>query len=335
VILGVREGWTDPEWDQFVAGIPAATFFHTRAWARLLVASFRSLRDQSIWFETTAGPCVLPLFAWRRGLGLLTTLHSSFPFLYGGPVHDGAADPEEILDAVLQRVGRPGASVRVYGNPLASRSSDAARRPAAPGGYTRHDEFTHLLALPPSEEAYWDGALTTAKRNDVRRLGKKGVAVEESRDPADADRVYGFYLDSFSRWGGRPGMVYPREFYRNLLHLGGDAVRLTVAKHEGKLLGGTFTVRWNGIVHYLAGYFDHASRALRPNVLIQVESILRAIQDRYRLYDFLPSGGHESVETFKEGFGGKRTPYPIFERTGPWHRLFGRGRPRAPQVEDA
>jgi len=82
-------------------------------------------------------------------------------------------------------------------------------------------------------------------------------------------------------------------------------------------------------VHYLAGYFDHHERALRPNVLLQVESILRAIRDGYRRYDFLPSGGHPTVETFKEGFGGVGAPFPLWERDGWAHRLLGRGRASA------
>lgn len=328
-VLGIRRGWSDDEWDEFLASRAESTFFHTRAWARLILASFPAVRDESLWLETEVGPALLPLFAWRRAGGLITTLHSSFPFLYGGPISDHAELDEEWMAHILEWLGQPYASLRLCGNPLAAPETDGGRPPR---GFSRGVESTHLLGLPHTEEAYWDRVLTPSKRNDVRRLGKKGVVVEESRDPGLLDRVYGFYLESFHRWGGRPRMIYPRAFYQNLLRMGGSAVRMTIARLDGRLAGGTFTVRWNGTAHYLAGYFDPATRALRPNVLIQVESILRAIRDGYQIYDFLPSGGHPSVETFKESFGGRKTPFPLYQCAGWIHRWLRRRETCSPGV---
>ncbi len=362
--LSIRTGWRDEEWDGVLAGQTEATFFHSRRWARLIRSCFPQLTDRSLWFDGPEGPVLFPLFAWRRAGGLLTTLQSSFPFLYGGPVPSTDARGRDHLPRILRTL-RPGlTSVRVSGNPFAALSAavpvnqlgpdvrkaaepgepvaadsahDTAREKRAGGheppavtqetqaiGYQMHVETTHCLALPPTEAQYWEKGLTSAKRNDVRRLGKKGVVVEETRNGAEVEPVYRFYLASFKRWGGRPGVVYPLEFYQALLREGGDAIKLTVARHEGRLIGGTFSVRWNGIVHYLASYFDHESRALRPNVLIQVDSILGAIRNGFRYYDFLPSGGHSAVESFKESFGGLRTEYPVWERRGALHRILRR-----------
>jgi hypothetical protein len=316
---------SDAEWEGLLAGRREATFFHGPVWAAIVESSFPQLQDVTRVLADD-DPGVLPLFAWRRVGGLLTTLHSSFPFLYGGPVPARGRRGQSLLGLALAFLARSPASVRMIGNPFAQPAGEGAPSSEgdSPPGFRFRLEATHLLQLPATEEGYWEGALSTAKRNDVRRLAKKGVAIEESRDAAVADQIYAFYLASFARWGGRPGLVYPREFYRNLLRMGGDAVRLTVARHGGVVIGGTFTVRYNGIVHYLAGYFDHEQRALRPNVLIQVESIQRAIRDGYRLYDFLPSGGHRSVEEFKESFGGKRTEFRVYERSGWAHRLLRR-----------
>lgn len=319
---------SDEAWDATIARSPEGTIFHTRLWARVLHASFGQVRDVSrrrhVGPAAGAAPSaeaeefLLPLYAWKRAGGILTTLHSSFPFLYGGPVPARTTGGVELLPAALRGLSQ-WASVRMTGNPFAGVSE-----PASIVGFRVETDATHLLELPATEEGFWDGVLTTAKRNDVRRLGKKGVVIEESRDEADVAAVYRLYLASFLRWGGRPRLVYPELFYQSLVRLGGESVRLTVARFEGRLLGGTFTLRWNGKVHYLAGYFDHESRSLRPNVLLQVESILRAIRDGHRWYDFLPSGGHTSVEEFKESFGGRKTDFPVYIRTGPLHRVLGR-----------
>ncbi len=317
-----RQVWTDEQWDQQLASQGEASFFHTRRWARIVLASFPNLRDASVWLDSERGPILFPLYAWRRAGGLLTTYHSSFPFLYGGPIPGFLRENVPLLHALVIRLGRPLSSMHLVGNPL------LGERPASPAlrGFRVTRDHTHWLDLPESEDSYWS-SLTTAKRNDVRRLGKKGVVIEESREPVDIDAVYQLYLGSFRRWGGPPRFTYPLEFYRNLVAMGGEAVRLTVARREGRILGGTFTVRWNQVAHYLAGYFDHESRALRPNVLIQVDSILSAIRDEFRCYDFLPSGGHASVETFKESFGGVRREFEIQHRVGLGHRLLRARRP--------
>jgi CelD/BcsL family acetyltransferase involved in cellulose biosynthesis len=143
--------------------------------------------------------------------------------------------------------------------------------------------------------------------------------IQETRAAEDAEKVHQLYLRSFARWGGRPGFVHPVAFYRELARE--PAIRFTVARHEGRIIGGTFAVRWNAKVHYLAGYFDPEARSLRPNVLLQIDSIRSAIAGGFLWYDFLPSGGRAAVEQFKEGFGGRRLAFAILERRGRLHRI--------------
>lgn len=363
--MEILERWSDEDWDGFLATCREATFFHSRVWARIVTESFPHCSDRSLWLKAGGEPLLLPLFAWRRAGGLLTTLHSSFPFLYGGPIPgiDAAGrrrDPE-----LLEELARGSVSLRVAGNPfrhlangsegggairagggngdadgdgrIGGLAGERGRRAAAgaflaampdryPRGVRTVESHTRVLRLPGSEEEYWSEHLSCRQRNDVRRLGRKGVAVVETRSEEGAEQMHALYRRSFARWGGPPAFIHPRTFYLNLLRFGGDAVRLTLAHHDGRILGGTFTIRWNGIVHYLAGYFDRDSRALRPMVLLQIESIRRAIADGYRWYDLLPSGGHRSVERFKEGFGGARATFPIFERSGWGHRWKSRMR---------
>lgn len=331
---------TDQEWDGTLSRHAEATYFHTRAWAALVTRAFPQCRDLSHrWIDPESGQeHWVALFEWRR-LPLFATRHSSFPFLYGGAVPSVDPAGKPVIPRLAAALARGDRSVRITGNPFRGRvDEDASSDPpqgssaAQPSSSVRHHEAelarlgyeikhdtTHLRSLPSSDSAFWDDELTPARRNDVRRLTKKGVGIEETRAPEDAEAVYRLYLASFERWGGRPGFVHPPAFYQELAR--DPAVRLTVARHEGRILGGTFAVRWNSKVHYLAGYFDPEARSLRPNVLLQIDSIRAAIAGGYRWYDFLPSGGHAPVEEFKEGYGGKRVAFPIFERRGRFHRL--------------
>lgn len=306
-------GADDPAYDELLAGRPAATFFHTRAWAQIVTTAFPQLRDESGVFAIGERRFALPLFRWSRLGGLITTTHSSFPFLYGGPIPATAENWGALLDALVRR----GGSWLVQGNPFAPPPTLEAQDRT---GATEADE-THLLVLPATVDLFWRDILTTQKRNDIRRLTKKGVRVEVSRDPAEITRVYELYRQRMAAWARRPGLVYPIALYQAMLAAEGDVARLYVARYEDHVIGGTFVCRWNGIVHYTAGYFDHQHRRLRPNVLIQERIIRDAIEERQRLYDMLPSAGLPNVAAFKESFGGVATAFPRWRQRGRLHRL--------------
>jgi hypothetical protein len=301
------------DWDDHLLRYPEATFYHSRIWARIVKAAFPVLRDESRWLNGSARNAALPLFAWRRLGGLLTTRHSSFPFLYGGPVPRFAEGRDRMRDAA-DEIRRGATSLVIVSSPFSSGEGATA------DGIAREMDSTHILRLPANYEEYWDGVLTPAKRNDVRRLAKQGVAVRLGGTVDEIATIYGFYRRSFARWGGTPGFVYPEAVYRAMVDLGEGHVRLYLAEHEGRIAGGAFVVRWNGHVHYHAGYFDHEARSLRPNVLIQERVIQDAIADGFHDYDFLPSGGNRGVEEFKESFGGVRTPIERYVYQAPLHR---------------
>lgn len=311
---------SDAAYEAAFARAAEATFYHTRAWAKILTDVFPSLEDRSGLLTTVDGDHVLPAFVWRRAGGLLRTHHSSFPFLYGGPI----PSTESAWRAASAYFSTLPGSARLTGNPFAkSAPSGSPHEPPAPRGFECGLETTHLLSLPASAEIYWETVLTTQKRNDVRRLSKKGVIVETSRDPRDIRAVYEMYRRRMATWSQRPGIIYPLKLYEEMMGQADDEVRLYVARFEERLIGGTFVCRHNGVVHYHAGYFDNEARRLRPNVLVQERIIRDAIEDGYRIYDMLPSAGIASVEAFKESFGGVRTTFPVWSKTGTLHRLAG------------
>lgn len=330
----------DAAWDSHLARFPEATFYHTRTWARIVTRAFPGLEDRSRWLDIGRGRVALPLYGWRRLGGLLTTLQSGFPFLYGGPIPRLVSDRDAVPD-VVRSLSRGGESFLVIPSPFGATPggegpdgrTDLAEDPAGwetPRRVQVESDSTQAFRLPSRFEEYWEKTLTTAKRNDVRRLAKKGVSIRRGQGRDDIAAVYRFYRASFSRWGGRPGFVYPEEMYHAMVDLGGENVRLYLAEFEGKIVGGAFVLRWNGRAHYHAGYFDHDARALRPNVLLQERIIRDAIEDGLTEYDMLPSGGNVGVEAFKESFGAVRLPMRRLRYQAPLHRIVDsiRGRRR-------
>ncbi|MBM3316928.1 MAG: GNAT family N-acetyltransferase [Candidatus Eisenbacteria bacterium] len=302
----------DEAYERLLAGRPEATFFHTRTWARIVARAFPHLEDCSGILSVEGRPHALPLFRWSRWRGLSTTLHSGFPFLYGGPVPADAT----AWRACLALLADSRAAVTLIGNPLAPPLAETD----PPAGLSLRDEETHLLALPESIEAYRDSILSPRKRSYIRRLAREGVFVEPTRSAEDLAAVYGLYRRRMAAWEREAGFVYPIDFYRAMLEIGGDAVRLYAARREGRLIGGAFIVRWNGCAHYCTGFYDDQARDLRPNLMIQEKVIGDAIADGFRRYDFLPSAGLAGVEAFKASLGGELVPFPRWERSSPVQR---------------
>jgi CelD/BcsL family acetyltransferase involved in cellulose biosynthesis len=302
-------------YEALLANAPEATFYHTRRWARIVTRAFPQIVDRSCIVTDGEQRHALPLYIWRRAGGLLTTAHSSFPFLYGGPIPSTPA----AWQAVRRHLRHRGSSALLIGNPFGA-CAPAADAPH----FTLGEEHTHLLALPETVEAFWSDVLTSRKRNDIRRLTRKGVDVQLAGQPDDLDAFYDLYLKRMQTWEKRPGFVYPLAFYRAMREHGGDAVRLYIVRFEDRVIGGTLVCRWNGIAHYQAGYFDHDARNLRPNVLAQERIIRDAIEDGCRIYDMLPSGGIAPVEAFKESFGSVKTAFPRWQRRGMLQRIANR-----------
>jgi Acetyltransferase (GNAT) domain len=289
-------------YDALLEGRPETTLFHTRLWAQIVTETFGALRDCSRIVRCGDREYGLPLFQWRRLGGLLATNHSSFPFLYGSLIpYEPAAAP------VLRRwMDRQWGSHVLMGNPFADETKTA---PA-----TGPSETTHLLELPNRPEDFWEGILTSRKRNDIRRLTRKGVTITATREPGAIESFYYLYQKRMGTWAQAPGLIYPISLYQNLIRLGGESVRLYMVTYEGQVIGGTMICRYNGITHYLAGYFDHDASRLRPNVLVQDRIIQDAIGEGQRVYDMLPSAGIESVVKFKESFGGTAVRFDRWER---------------------
>lgn len=308
---------TDEEWDAYLAQHPEATLFHTRRWARLVTAAFPALRDESFALETADGLSLVPLFSWRRAGGLVVSRHSSFPFLYGGPVPrcHGSVD---LLPAALANLR---GTARLQENPF----FEAESAPLAMPGWTSREDATHLVALPPTVEAFEAVCLSGHQRNEVRRFTRRGVLVEPARSAAEVESYERLYRGSFERWGGTPGFVYPSSYFRALFEAT-DWTLLSLARFEGRTIGATLSLRWNGKAHYLGGYFDPEAKALHPALLLQIDAMQRAVEWGAGTYDFLPSGGHASVEEFKRRLGGERRGFRVHERRDWLRRLLDRRR---------
>lgn len=163
-------------------------------------------------------------------------------------------------------------------------------------------------------------------RYNIRLAEKRGVTVRrgERADVAAFARL-------MAETGTRDGFaVRSATYYRDVLDLLGEHAELLLAEHEGDVLAGMLTARFNREAIYLYGASGAHKRQLMPNHALQWEAIRRAQDAGCTTYDFwavppalltmaepgtegndLPEAPeHErgdlwGVYRFKRGFGGR------------------------------
>src|SRR5688500_10472980 len=123
-------------WVEVARACPYATYFHTPAWAELMVHVYPGLSVAATAFRLADGTLVIfPLVESRRD-AFFRSYESMVPGVYGGPIAERRLDAAEvaaILDAaVTSRTSR----LRVFGNP----HLDCFRAPADAA-----QEFTHVI----------------------------------------------------------------------------------------------------------------------------------------------------------------------------------------------
>lgn len=292
--------WLAPgAWDEIVAASPAATGFHSRGWIEAMAAHSGKYRPAALGLALPDGGSVLFPMLVRSGAlrrGMFARAVSSYPNVYGGPLH-----PERLLDpddwrAVLDGLERgPIGRIECFDNVLQPIPAELAE------GRTSYDDVTHVLELGalqgPARDAYRSSA-----RRAVKRAEREGVAVERAATASDFEQYDAIYRESLARWGKDAGAGYPAALLRSLAELPG--VELWVARDaEGRVASGGLFLFSRAHAVYWQGAMRSDATELRPSNALHDAVIEEARRRGCALYDFNPSAGLDNVQRFKESFG--------------------------------
>ena len=307
------------DWDEleaFLVSARGATFYHSSTWLRPLedVYGFR------VGFLALRGDGqlrgLLP-YAERRRLGLLFRESLSFGS-YGGPLLAEGAGEEEgrlLIEAFFSDVGGRRARAVLFLPP------DSGVDASAPGQLP-----THRVDLSPGWESLLSDRVRSSKRRQIRQAREAGVRVDVSADPADMEAYHRIYMESARNWGLRAPTPLA-----HLLALQTDAqrVRLWMARHEGRAIGGMLTFHFRDEVSYWHGANLREARVLRPSPLLYASVMEAACAEGARVFNMGASPENPGLVRFKEDFGGVAVACPEMRREAPWLAALGRlrGRP--------
>lgn len=159
------------------------------------------------------------------------------------------------------------------------------------------------LNLKDRDEDEVFASLPSKTRYNIRLAGRKGVVVKN----LGADGVEEFYKilkitsirDNF--------IIRPIEYYKELFELF-DALTVLVAYYEDEAIAASMPLTYGNKTWYLFSGTANVHRNLKPNYLIQWETIKLALKNKSILYDFKgfsykKDGTPDGLYDFKSSFG--------------------------------
>jgi CelD/BcsL family acetyltransferase involved in cellulose biosynthesis len=304
---------TETQWREALAD-PAATFFHTPEWSRLMEEAFpASVESRPAAFRFSDGAVVvLPLMRLLKLRGLARSLHSMFPGVYGGPVCARALTGEERLAINEWLAGREGMRTFCLAPPGVSNPVPSGARPLS--------MTTQRLTLEKDLDLRSSGLLSHGKKYSLRRAEREGVRVRSAESPDDWMDYFRAYRASMERWQDASAYRYPRRLFERMAGDTSGGISLRMAVAGGEFAAGAIVLsHGNHVVTWHEASFQRFHK-LRVKDYLLIRIIEDAAREGYPSFDFNPSGGHETVEEFKASFGAEKVSLEAWIREPAWVR---------------
>jgi hypothetical protein len=292
LIDNVRKA-TDEEWDSLWEQCDYATYFHSRHWSE-------------IWCEYSRGKIVpepkmvyfsddkIALIPFSASKGLLKTYFSSPAGTFGGWISADDLGGQHI-NLLTKHMLHCNGALHWRMNPYSPFYG------AIHAGRCRED-VTHALGLLRGFDEIVKG-WSKGHKSAANKARREGVTTRLAKTEVDWVAYYHMYEHSLARWGRNASSRYPWRFFEIVRKTNSDKIRLWLADYNGRAIAGALclyarkhVVYWHGAA--LSEFFN-----LRPVHLLLYDVIRDAVDYGAHWFDFNPSGGHEGVLRFKEGFG--------------------------------
>lgn len=305
------------DWDRLVAGDPASSFYHERAWMDALVEAYRYYHPLYLVARDDAGRLLGAIPAIRSVRAGLTQLLSlpygtyGDPLVTGSDVAEQAAVRDFLLSGWLREARRPGtvrAHLVLYHPPVAG---------SLPAGL-RRDEATHLLDLSVGFDPLWNSYFQGDKRTECRKAEREGVVVRDVTGADGAATLESLYRRQAEQWTNHT--PFPPGFLARLVERDPQNVRVWVAAREGTPLAAQLVLHHKReATTWLASSAPEARRFGAGTFLYRAV-IEEACARGHTSFNLGGSQGNPDLEAYKSGFGTSLRSYASFLHEPGWFR---------------
>lgn len=297
-----KRGVDDPEIAEFLGG-QQTYVFQTPAWCRVMAALGYEVAYYCLEED---GRIRLAQQAVRLQLSFFRLLYCGLP--YGGPAGE-TSRAAEFID-LLAPVAR-GEGIHRF---RLSRNFYDVDLPDLPQCTVQEHVQQVLHFAGRGEARVWED-LKPRVRRDVRLAERRGVVVEDGRDPAARDALFRMYERTMAR--NEAFVVWKREMIERIWELLVEPGQgeMLIARHEGEALAGMVTLYSGKRCFYFLGASSGEKRNLCPNDAVIWQAIRRAMARGCEDFDFMMSSRDDSaLIAFKAKWGTTAYPFCFHER---------------------
>lgn len=303
------------DWDARLSKHPGATIFHTAAWARTLVETYR-FRPRYL-TQRLAGHVVGLLPLMQTGTRFTGRHEVSLPFTDScppllpdppraplDPVPKGATAP---ADSLTSRAGHEpllAAALRLAGSDGCRSIELRDCEPWATGLQPSVVFLGHTVPLSESLDEQLSRC-SPSMRRALRKAERSPLRLKEGRDLADVEAYYDLHCQTRQRHGLPP---QPFDFFRNLhRHVLQAGLGFVVLAMDGDdAVAGAVYLGFGRKALYKFGASSESHLELRPNNLVLWQGIRRCAELGFSALDLgRTSLDNEGLRRFKLGLGGE------------------------------
>ena len=291
---------SEPAWDAFVDAMPTGTFFHRAAWRRLIAEEFGHRTFYTYAERDGAIVGVLPLVQMKTML--FGNALTSLPFcVYGGPLAADAETADALSDYAAGLLPETDASAVEFRHrdPVAS---DWTERPDLYVTFRKPivaDNDANMKAIPRKQRAM------------VRKGIQNGLS---SVVEYDATRLHRIYAESVRNLGTP---VFSRRWFMSLMHRFRDCADIVTIMDGDTAVASVMNFYFRDEVLPYYGGGTSAARPVAGNDFMYWETMRRAADRGYRLFDFGRSKLGTGAYAFKHNWGFEPANLPYRYKLAP------------------
>ena len=289
VSVRTLEAGSEPAWDRFVTAMPAGSFFHLAAWAKVIEAAFGHETFYSFTERDGAITGVLPL-ARVKSLLFGDTLISNPFCVYGGPLAADAESQAALVAHAEQLLARAPSSA------LEFRHRDGGE-PAPAGWIERPDLYVTFRKPIEADHDRNMKAIPRKQRAMVRKAIQNGLTSIANRDVGTLHQIYAESVRNL----GTP--VFSRRYFRILMDSFADAADIVTVLDQQTPIAAVMNFYFRDEVLPYYGGGSAAARGRAGNDFLYWETMRRAADRGCRLFDFGRSKIGTGSFAFKHNWG--------------------------------
>ena len=307
VSVRTLDAGSEPAWDRFVTAMPAGSFFHLAAWAKVIEAAFGHETFYSFTERDGAITGVLPL-ARVKSLLFGDTLISNPFCVYGGPLAADAESQAALVAHAEQLLARAPSSA------LEFRHRDGGE-PAPAGWIERPDLYVTFRKPIEADHDRNMKAVPRKQRAMVRKAIQNGLTSIANRDVGTLHQIYAESVRNL----GTP--VFSRRYFRILMDSFADAADIVTVLDQQTPIAAVMNFYFRDEVLPYYGGGSAAARGRAGNDFLYWETMRRAADRGCRLFDFGRSKIGTGSFAFKHNWGFDPAPLNYRFRLKPGHAM--------------